>query len=200
MPLTKGSSQAAVSKNIRELKNTGRPQAQAVAIALRVAGKSRKKADGGSTPWFARSEAKSMVPHSGYIPGATGGRADKVPMGVKGSSYVLPSDVVSGLGQGNSNAGAAFLNHAFKAGPYGSSMPGINVKSKAIRQKFADGGETPVADIQASHGEYVVGPEIVANLGGGDISKGHDVLDALVKHVRSKTIKRLKKLPKPKAS
>ena len=160
----------------------------------------RRRADGGSTPWFARSEAKSMVPHSGYIPGATGGRSDKVPMGVKNGAYVLPADVLSGLGQGNSNAGAAFLNHAFKSAPYGASMPGINVKSKAIRQKFADGGDTPVADIQASAGEYVVAPEIVASLGNGDVSKGHDVLDALVKHVRSKTIKRLKKLPKPKAS
>ncbi len=156
-------------------------------------------ADGGSTPWFARSEAKSMVPHSGYIPGATGGRADKVPLGVKNGSYVIPSDVLSGLGQGNSNAGAAALNHAFKSAPYGASMPGINVKSKAIRQKFADGGEA-TTDIQASDGEYIVSPEIVAQIGGGSLDHGHSVLDALVKHVRSKTIKHLKRLPRPKKS
>lgn len=41
MPLHKGSSRAAVSKNIRKLKSEGRPKAQAVAIALKKAGKSR---------------------------------------------------------------------------------------------------------------------------------------------------------------
>lgn len=43
MPLAKGSSNATVSKNIKELKQTGRPQKQAVAIALKTAGKSNKK-------------------------------------------------------------------------------------------------------------------------------------------------------------
>lgn len=43
MPLAQGSSRAAVSSNISELMKTGRPQKQAIAIALRVAGKARKK-------------------------------------------------------------------------------------------------------------------------------------------------------------
>ena len=43
MPLKKGKSKKAVSANIRELRHSGRPQKQAIAIAMSVAGKSRKK-------------------------------------------------------------------------------------------------------------------------------------------------------------
>lgn len=39
MPLKKGSSKKVVSANIRELMHTGRPQKQAVAIAMKTAGK-----------------------------------------------------------------------------------------------------------------------------------------------------------------
>lgn len=43
MPLKRGSSQKTIGTNIRELMHTGRPQKQAIAIAYRKAGKSRKK-------------------------------------------------------------------------------------------------------------------------------------------------------------
>ena len=43
MPLKKGRSKATVSKNIRELRHSGYPQKQAIAIAMKKAGKSRKK-------------------------------------------------------------------------------------------------------------------------------------------------------------
>jgi hypothetical protein len=43
MPLKKGRSKKIVSANIRELVHSGRPQKQAVAIALKKSGKSRKK-------------------------------------------------------------------------------------------------------------------------------------------------------------
>ena len=43
MPLKKGKSKAVVSQNIRELRASGRPQNQAVAIAMSKAGKSKKK-------------------------------------------------------------------------------------------------------------------------------------------------------------
>lgn len=254
MPLKQGKSRATVSANIRELRATGRPQGQAIAIALRTAGKAQKKADGGGvtvkakqpderelrdigftmlkdgldlpysdllrrldmqdavkvsdavprrasggrleTPWFSRAAARGMgQTQAGYISGSTGGRADKVPMGVKGGSYVIPADVVSGVGGGNSEAGARAFNQMFKSGPYGAAAPGINLKSKAIRQKFADGGEVEIA---ASHGEYVVPPETVAELGDGDVEHGHNVLDAMVKTIRRQTIKRLRKLPGPK--
>lgn len=43
MPLRKGSSKATISANIRELKASGRPQRQAVAIALSAAKKVKRK-------------------------------------------------------------------------------------------------------------------------------------------------------------
>jgi len=43
MPLKKGSYKKAVSSNIRTEMAQGKPQKQAVAIAMRVAGKSKKK-------------------------------------------------------------------------------------------------------------------------------------------------------------
>ena len=41
MPLQQGSSNKAISSNIKELMTTGRPQQQAVAIAMKTAGKSK---------------------------------------------------------------------------------------------------------------------------------------------------------------
>ena len=43
MPLKKGKSKKVISQNIREMVHLGHPQKQAVAAAMRKAGKSRKR-------------------------------------------------------------------------------------------------------------------------------------------------------------
>ena len=45
MPLEKGSSEETVGKNISELRHAGHPEDQSIAIAMKMAGKSKKDDD-----------------------------------------------------------------------------------------------------------------------------------------------------------
>ena len=47
MPIKKGKSKKVISENIAELMHSGKPQAQAIAIAMESAGKSKPKKKGG---------------------------------------------------------------------------------------------------------------------------------------------------------
>lgn len=60
---------------------------------------------------------------SGPIMSEIPGRLDHIPMSPAADSFVIPADVVSGLGSGNSLAGAKFLNSVFGTGPYGTPLP-----------------------------------------------------------------------------
>jgi hypothetical protein len=63
MPLKKGSSDAVVSSNIRELMHSGREQDQAVAIAMKEAGRSNK-GKSSKKRRAKRKRAQRTVPHS----------------------------------------------------------------------------------------------------------------------------------------
>jgi hypothetical protein len=114
------------------------------------------------------------------VVGETGGREDKLPVDVPSGSFVIPSDIVSALGQGNSLAGCKALDKTFGADN---------------RQHRANGGQA--VPILISDGEYVVAPEAVAKIGHGDMDLGHKTLDALVGTIRQQHIKQLKSLPPP---
>lgn len=56
---------------------------------------------------------------SGLIHSSVAGRTDQLPMSPAAGSYVLPADVVSGIGEGNTMAGAAIIDKYLHSQPYG---------------------------------------------------------------------------------
>lgn len=165
-------------------------------------------------PPYVRSEMRGVM-HAGALHGMGGGRTDQLPINVGRGSYVIPADVVSGLGQGNSSAGHNVINRMFGTGPYGvglarqggslmrppsaprplSSPMGSMGKSGL---GFAAGGSVGDAvPIKAAGGEHVLDPDTVAKIGHGDIDVGHKILDSWIKGQRAKLIKTLKTLPGP---
>lgn len=205
MPLIKSASDKARSANIAAEIRSGKKRDQAVAIAYSVQreAKKRKYASGGSIPFHARAAARGLE-RSGMIRSPVAGRTDSIGMKARAGSYVIPADTVSSIGQGNSLSGANALSRLFKMGPYGAgagsapkATPPVRMAPMA-RPRFAQGGSTDEVDIVTAGGEFVVPPEIVTELGHGDIEYGHEVLDHLVKDIRRKTVATLKKLPGPK--
>jgi hypothetical protein len=123
--------------------------------------------------------------HTGAIKAPVAGRTDHLPMHVPSGSYVIPADIVSAIGEGN-------------------TAHGFDIVDYMVKQRMASGGDVnemgsgdPVA-IVAAGGEYVIPPEAVIGFGGGDMDAGHKALDEWVKFERANTIKTLQKLPPPK--
>jgi hypothetical protein len=179
---------------------------QAIAIAMSEARRQGRDMGGktpfaGSSPWWVRNEARGMT-HVGPIHGAVAGRTDHVPLTVPNGAYVFPAEHVSHLGQGNTMAGFKRLNHMFpithgRGVPAPPGAPHLPSQGKSL---FAQGGIVGGGDgveIMGASGEYVLDPEDVREIGLGNISHGHDVLDEWVKRVKDEQIKTLKKLPGP---
>jgi hypothetical protein len=204
MPLKSGKSQKTISSNIGEMIAAGHPQKQAIAAALETARRSAK-ATGGQIhptklPWYVRKASREML-RTGPLTGATAGRADKLPVSVPNGSHVIPADVVSALGQGNSNHGHAVLSKLFpmSTGPFGSPAPLHTGKKPFPKLLKATGGSIPddKVDIKASDGEFIIGPEDVAEIGGGDQERGHKILDQFILQSRSDNINDQQNLPPP---
>jgi hypothetical protein len=145
------------------------------------------------------------------------GRTDQIQASIPKGAYIIPADVVSGMGQGNTDAGGAILGKLMNRGPYNMNLPrgAGNMRGPrhsslkfSSKQHFAEGGQLgfPLSGgdagepVLAAGGEYVVLPHEVAALGAGDVDTGHNILDAFVKHMREKTIQTMRKLPGPKGA
>ena len=130
----------------------------------------------------ARNTAVRMA--LGAMTGAGAGRADDRAVTAPRGAHVIPADVVSALGDGNTRRGHAILEDMFS-------------KSKRSTSKLrrADGGGVR---IQASDGEFIVSPEDVALLGAGNAEAGHELLNKFIEQSRADYAARQQSFPGPK--
>ena len=165
-------------------------------IALHIARAPRE--GGGLTPHVKKPAFAGMHTklHTGPIHSSVAGRTDHLPMHVPSGSYVLPSDIVSAAGEGNTMAGFAHAKRVFGGMPRGGGAQPYNHTGGPYG--MAKGGAASGVPIVAAGGEYVVHPDDVREVGGGDLDMGHKVLDEFVKRMRAELVKTLKKLPGPK--
>ena len=144
--------------------------------------------------------------HTGPLHSTVAGRTDHLPSNVPNGAYVLPADIVSAMGEGNTMAGFKVAKRMFEGakrhfggtpyagdnGPYGQSGGPYGM---------AEGGEAQGKEgvpVQVAGGEHVLAPHEVAFAGMGDMDMGHRALDEFVLRQRSKTVKTLRGLPGPK--
>ena len=194
MPLKKGSSQVTVSSNISEMVHAGHPKSQAIAAALSTARKA--KAGGGS--FLGNTPGVSMEKvHVGPIRSPVAGRTDHLPMHVHSGSYVIPADIISAMGEGNTEAGFKVANTIFTPVPGIAGTPGADAQL-GLPGKAEGGPISPPVPIVAAGGEYVIHPDDVTRIGGGNIDLGHKELDSFVNKMRAKTVQTLRNLPGPK--
>ena len=196
-------------ERMRKPNSKGAPKADAFKASARTA-----KAGGGPFADLSYTKAdmsytKPDFPqpmhkvHEGPIHSMVAGRTDHLPMNVDSGSYVIPADIISAMGEGNTMAGFKVARKMFSSQPY---MQNDKQPYSPAPQPYAEGnpyaarasgGATPV-EIVAAGGEYVIRPEDVLKVGSGDMDHGHAILDEFVKSYRKKTIDTLKKLPGPK--
>lgn len=174
------------------------------------------RADGGSVQ-------KETYHHSGLLNSAGPGRTDTINTTVPAGSYVIPADIVSGLGEGSTLAGSAVIDRMFATAPYGVNPPRIGhgrgvptartpepvnpdarpstVDSTFINSagRYAKGGDTEKSPVVVAGGEHVLSPQqIIAKF--GSLRRGHQILDHWVVMQRQKIAKEIKSLPNPVGS
>jgi hypothetical protein len=113
------------------------------------------------------------------------GRTDQLAISVQPGAYVIPADVVSGLGQGNTTAGGKLFKLIF-----GEDEPTHLARGGTANEK--------AVPIVAAGGEFIVSPSMIKRKYGGDLKRGHDALDKMVRKLRMSIAKSMMKLPGPR--
>lgn len=226
MPLIKSSSEKALRQNIAEMRRAGHPEKQSVAAAFHNQREAKAKgmARGGMGPIPGISSPAGLpgqplgggsgpaVHMHGLMPGSAGGRSDTLHLSVPRGGYVVPADVVSGTGHGNTMAGARALEHSFPMQskdpmgrahvhgfaplmqrPFGSAFP-------QGKGRYATGGDTgPMTEIMGSSGEFFIHPAALARKF-GSVKRGQKIMDHWVQMKRKQLIAEQKKLKPPKGA
>jgi hypothetical protein len=225
MPLAPGNSNAVKSENIREMRHAGYPEQQAIAAALSNARRHPHASNGGIAhlaaggyqpsypPFFVRQEARDMdSPYhpGGFIESDTAGRTDRLPYNVAADSFVMPADVVSGLGQGNSLAGARIMDAILGSGaPYGAPLAGGRRGRASGGAAPAQGAPDEPAGVILAGGEYLIHRAHLERFGHRlravgkskaktDLAAGHEWARDFVKKIRAETKRFLAHAPEPK--
>lgn len=188
----------------------------------------RRKLDVGGNAGSTPSSDDSAVHMSGLFNSSGAGRTDIHNRDVPANGFVVPADVTSGLGQGNTMSGSSVIDRMMGAGPYGvkpgTGPEGIKLDGHGGHASFPklqqarparmpqEQGIAPETDAKGGitggkKNELV--PVVVA--GGehyinpadierkfGSLDRGHKILRQWVISRRAKNIKELKKLPEPK--
>jgi len=126
MPLLPGKKN--IGHNIHEMEEHGHPRDQSIAAALNVARK--HNAHGGLNMLHVpHLHPKKIRPprsmhtvhqHTGAIHSSVAGRTDHLPIHVPSGAYVIPADIVSGMGEGNTIAGFKHMRRIFGDMPRGA--------------------------------------------------------------------------------
>ena len=123
---------------------------------------------------IARAEGGKIELHTGPIHSKVSGRTDHLPVHVPSGSYVIPADIVSAMGEGNTSAGFEHIKRMFGGMPYGGKgdTPYASGGPYGAELARADGGAAernigaPTACVLAG-GEYVIPPHHVVAAGDG---------------------------------
>lgn len=202
--MLRGSPQASVIERVLSEK-------QAQPVQQRRGGRTPKRAGGGgapvmaasqATPWWTRTEAYRANKPGIFLQGATPGRADKVHTFAPPGAHIIPADVISGMGEGNSLNGAIKMEKMLQSGPYGTAPAPMRRGSMGMPSRrgaghFARGGSDDQTPVALSDGEFCVWPHWVAHFGGGNPKEGKRKLNDFIVSERKKHIKTLSKLPGP---
>lgn len=136
--------------------------------------------------------------NSGLLGSKTPGRTDRLPNMVAPGSHIIPADVVSGIGQGNSIAGGHILDNIFSHHLHSVFRHNLTPTAPHKIKALARGGKAKHMPVILAGGEYHVSPDVVEAIGSGNADKGHKYLDKMIHNVRKHTIKTLSTLPAPK--
>lgn len=160
-----------------------------------------RRQQGGIAPFAEKMEARGLM-HTGPILSAVPGRTDRHETQVPSGAYVIPAETVSHLGQSNTLAGMKVLNRMFgPSGRYNAGRP-LNPGAPSVADRGGARGEGVGAptDVVVAGGEFVIPPSVVMSIGGGNLARGHRILDKWVMSLRDDHIRTLKGLKPPAKS